>query len=284
MKSITPLRSLHHACRVALNYGNPLGLAWQRWWLRQRPGLLSVSDRHTGITCVCRPGAFQMFGEVYHLHLYDIPWLAIRPGDLVIDIGANHGFYSCYAAAQGATVLAFEPQKDTFALLEANIRRNGLQDRIQAFPCAVGAADGTTTLSVSANLAGGMSTTHETFRRNSGIAVIDEYQVPVRSLSSVLADQPHSPVRLIKLDCEGSELEILRALPASDWTRIQGLACELHPEAYAPVDLFRCLNTAPGDFQFSTLDTLTHYGVGSAMLHAVRTTCALTALSVDSAP
>ena len=273
------LRSLHRFSRAALNYGDPIALAWQLWRLKSKPGLIRISDRATGIECCSRAGAFQMFGEVYHLHLYDIPWLPIRPGDLVIDIGANHGFYSLYAAHLGAKVLAFEPQKDTFELLQANIRSNGLQHRITAFPCAIGASSGTTTLSVSANLAGGMSTTSERFRQNSGIEVIDEYEVPVLSLEEVIAEHvPHS-VRLIKLDCEGSELEILRNLPGSDWDRIQGLACELHPEAYAPAHLFHCIRKAGSDFQISTLDTLTHYGVGSAILHAVRSSCALEALA-----
>lgn len=271
-------RTLQRFSRAAVNYADPLGLAWQRWQQKRHPGVLTVTDRSTGISCRCRTGAFQMFGEVYHLHLYDIPWLPIRPGDLVIDIGANHGFYSLYAAQLGATVLAFEPQNDTFELLQANIRRNGLQDQIRAFPCAVGARRGTTTLSVSANLAGGMSTTSPRFRQNSGIAVIEEYEVPVLSLAEVIEEHAPGPIRLIKLDCEGSELEILSALPAAAWQRIDGLACELHPEAYDPAALFHCIHRAPVDFQLSTLDTLAHYGVGSAILHAVRTSKALEAL------
>lgn len=277
------LQRLHRLSRAGINYGNPVAIAWQRWRQRGNAGLLSVNDRATGIRCHCRAGAFQMFGEVFHLHLYDIPWLPIRPGDLVIDIGANHGFYSLYAACQGARVLAFEPQKDTFALLNDNIRRNGLADRIQAFPCAVGATSGTITLSVSANLAGGMSTTSPRFRLNSGITVIDEYEVPVLSLSEVIAEHAPGAVRLIKLDCEGSELEILSGLLPADWSRIEGLACELHPEAYSAADLFRCLSSAPGHFQLSTLDTMTHHGVGSAILHAVRTSSALNALAEPGA-
>lgn len=278
------LQRLHRLSRAGINYGNPVGIAWQRWRQRSRPGLINVSDRATGIRCRCRTGAFQMFGEVFHLHLYDIPWLPIRPGDLVIDIGANHGFYSLYAACLGARVLAFEPQRDTFSLLQDNIRRNGLADRIQAFPCAVGARSGSITLSVSANLAGGMSTTNPRFRRNSGITVIDEYEVPMLSLSEVIAEHAPTGVRLIKLDCEGSELDILNALPSRDWERIQGLACELHPEAYAQTDLFRCLQSAPGPFQLSTLDTMLHHGVGSAILHAVSTSAALGALTEPVGP
>ena len=271
---------LQYYSRAAVNYANPLGLFLQRWWLKGSQDLLTVTDRSTGISCHCRSGAFQMFGEVYHMHLYDVPWVPIRPGDLVIDIGANHGFYSLYAAHLGATVLAFEPQKDTFDLLQANIKRNGFEDRIHAFPCAVGAKSGTISLSVSANLAGGMSTTSLRFRQNTGIDVIDEYEVPVLSLHEVIAEHAQSTVRLIKLDCEGSELDILRGLPPSDWQQIDSLACELHPEAYSSAELFNCIHSSPVDYQLSTLDSVAHYGIGSAMLYAVRTSIGLEALGL----
>ena len=270
--------SVHRYSKAAVNYANPVSLLWQRWRHKRSNGLLTVIDRTTGISCLCRPPAFQMFGEVYHMHLYDIPWVPIRPGDLVIDIGANHGFYSLYAAHLGANVLAFEPQKDTFDILQANIRRNGFEGQIQAFPCAVGASVGFTTLSVSSNLAGGMSTTSTQFRQNAGITVIDEYNVPVVSLHEVIAEHASSTIRILKLDCEGSELEILTALPHVDWQNIQGIACELHPEAYSPSALFQCIHDVPVEFQLSTLDTNTHYGVGSDMLYAVRTSVGLEAL------
>lgn len=269
---------------AAVNYVNPIGLFFQRWWLKSSQDLLTVTDRSTGISCRCRLGAFQMFGETYHMHLYDVPWVQIRPGDLVIDIGANHGFYSLYAAYLGAEVLAFEPQRDTFELLQANIKRNGFQDRIKAFPCAVGSSRGSITLSVSANLAGGMSTTSQQFRQNTGIDVIDEYEVPVLSIHDVIAEHAHRTIRIIKLDCEGSELEILSGLLPSDWQRIDALACELHPEAYSPAELFNCIHNSPVDFQLSTLDSITHYGIGSAMLYAVRTSIGLEALSLPANP
>ena len=43
-----------------------------------------------------------------------------RRGDVVVDIGANIGVYSLYAAHKGAQVVAYEPHPETFALLKAN--------------------------------------------------------------------------------------------------------------------------------------------------------------------
>ncbi|MEQ8665485.1 MAG: FkbM family methyltransferase [Rhodospirillales bacterium] len=59
--------------------------------------------------------------------------------DLLIDIGANVGMYSIWAAAkQGARVLAFEPESQNFAVLNRNIFINGLQDKISAYCVAIG--------------------------------------------------------------------------------------------------------------------------------------------------
>ncbi len=52
----------------------------------------------------------------------------IRPGDTVVDIGANVGFFSLLAARLVGTagrVYAFEPEPQNFALLTKNIALNG---------------------------------------------------------------------------------------------------------------------------------------------------------------
>ncbi len=49
----------------------------------------------------------------------------LREGGLFIDVGANVGTYTIWAAEQGAEVIALEPAADTFKLLEENIALNG---------------------------------------------------------------------------------------------------------------------------------------------------------------
>ena len=58
---------------------------------------------------------------------------------IIIDVGANIGVYSIFAAnANNTIVYAFEPMIDNFKLLSENIRLNQLEKRILPFNSAVG--------------------------------------------------------------------------------------------------------------------------------------------------
>lgn len=68
-----------------------------------------------------------------------IRWIdTFRPDDLFVDIGANIGLYSLYAAiSRGVQVLAFEPESQNYALLNRNIFINKMDVKIKAYPFAI---------------------------------------------------------------------------------------------------------------------------------------------------
>lgn len=66
-------------------------------------------------------------------------WRAhLVPGDLLVDIGANVGYYSLWVAEAGAEVIAVEPDVDSRADLEENIALNPSY-RVEVLGCAIGA-------------------------------------------------------------------------------------------------------------------------------------------------
>src|SRR5689334_18042003 len=130
------LRTAQRILAGMQHYRNPGSLFYQR--LRHRP-IVTITDRPTRLRFRCRRGADRMMAETFHLHLYDLPFAPIRPGDVVLDIGANHGFFSCRAAQAGATVHAYEPDPTTYEFLTENIRANGLERSIVPHRAAVGA-------------------------------------------------------------------------------------------------------------------------------------------------
>src|ERR1044071_5509253 len=63
-----------------------------------------------------------------------LEWIdSFAPGDVLVDVGANVGMYTIWAAAtRKASVFAFEPEAQNYALLNRNILANNLQDRVKA--------------------------------------------------------------------------------------------------------------------------------------------------------
>ncbi|HET9137523.1 MAG TPA: FkbM family methyltransferase, partial [Candidatus Kapabacteria bacterium] len=61
----------------------------------------------------------------------------IRPGERWLDLGANIGAFSVYAALQGAQVRAYEAQRHNITMVRANIQANNLKEKIEVFRLAV---------------------------------------------------------------------------------------------------------------------------------------------------
>lgn len=214
---------------------------------------MTIADRKTGIHCESPVDAFHMFAEIWYREVYDVPQVSVRPGDLVIDIGANHGFFALYAAGKGARVYAFEPSPTVFKRLEDNIRSNGLEQHITARPWAISGKSGEAQLIVTERLGGAMSTIHEDFAKSTKIPITERVTVECHTLSEVVEMFGLAAVRRCKIDAEGSELTILKALERKDRARFESIVLEYHSEAYRVQDLFSEL-IAWGSHQISLTD------------------------------
>jgi len=117
---------------------------------------------------------------------------ALHAGDLFVDVGANIGIYSIWAADLGADVIALEPAADTFRLLTDNIALNGYP--IRAVQAAAGAAPGTARF----------TTGWDGLNR---FAASGPAEVEVVTIDSVVGDRV---VAGLKIDVEGSEIDVLR--------------------------------------------------------------------------
>jgi FkbM family methyltransferase len=117
---------------------------------------------------------------------------ALRDGGLFVDVGANVGTYTIWAAEQGAEVIALEPAADTFGLLEENIALNGYQ--VRAVRAAAGDHCGSARFT--AGLDAGNSLAPD------GPVVTD-----LVTVDSLIGDRR---VTGMKVDVEGFELDVLR--------------------------------------------------------------------------
>ncbi len=172
----------------------------------------------------------------------------------VIDIGANIGAFSLYAACRPKTkrVLAFEPMHDTFRRLVGNVTASVAGERISCIHSAVGSRSGFVEMILGAN-----SMLHRSSDVNER-AANPATAIPVVSLASVLDSYDIRNCALIKLDCEGAEYGILENLPPGYFRRIYAIRMEIHPrsDGRTPEDLFRFIES-----QGFSVEKPLHYGV-----------------------
>jgi FkbM family methyltransferase len=123
---------------------------------------------------------------------------AIRPGSVVLDVGANVGIYTLLAAKLGAKVFAIEADPRNLKMLRYHVHLNGFDDRVTILPTAVGDQEGTVTLF------------H--FEGNCGHSNLfegtDPVQVPCRTIDSLGLPA----IDVCKMDIEGSELKALKGM------------------------------------------------------------------------
>jgi FkbM family methyltransferase len=172
---------------------------------------------------------FFMFYEIWSKRDYDIPNFTLTEKMTVVDVGANQGFFSLYAASKGATVFAFEPCGENFDVLKLNVLKNGLTHQVKMFNTAVTAKKGRVTLFVGVDAAGGiLSGSASICNADRGGEGVQTRSVESVTLDSLLHDLHIRRCDLLKMDCEGAEYEILRNTSADSFRKIARISMECH--------------------------------------------------------
>lgn len=201
--------------------------------------------------------------EIFYENHYRIP----KQLRIVIDIGANIGTFSLLAARAGAEVYAFEPEQYNYEILCYNAEINGYQDKIHCIKAGVG-TPGKTKLYVHPDNAGGTSAY---FNIAKGLDVKKYQIVDFISIHEVFDKYNIKYCDLLKLDCEGSENEIIRDLDDGLVSRIGQISAELHNNKLKEGFLkklgkwFKAENTSRRNriWVFTKMKTLLHVGCGN---------------------
>lgn len=137
---------------------------------------------------------------------------ALRPGDWAIDIGASIGSVTgqlCRAVGPRGLVWAVEPLPSNVERLRALAAVNGLH-QLAVIPCALGARQGTAAIRLGGEGASGYSSFTASWISNGSLDVRTE------RLDDLTTGIDHDrPLRLIKLDVEGFEREVLAGAEAT---------------------------------------------------------------------
>jgi FkbM family methyltransferase len=132
----------------------------------------------------------------------------LKPGMVVVDVGAHVGYFSLIAARQvGPTgrVFAFEPDPINYELLQRNIELNGYTN-VTAVNAAVADVVGSRTLFQTALDSGRHSTYHH------GLPESGSVEVDTWTLDAFLETKDWPPVDLVKVDVEGAEVDVLNGM------------------------------------------------------------------------
>ncbi|MCX8072347.1 MAG: FkbM family methyltransferase [Candidatus Binatia bacterium] len=164
-----------------------------------------------------------LFNEVWRHDCYRLRQAPLAGEATVIDIGANVGVFAVLVATElrARRVYAFEPSPQAADDLAANVAANKLEDKVFIRRMAVAGSRDTRAFAV---------TESQVMNRivASGEANKQAVLVPTTTLEAIFRDEGIEWCDFLKVDCEGSEYEIV--LTAPDWVlrRVGRIALEWH--------------------------------------------------------
>ncbi len=141
----------------------------------------------------------------------------------MVDAGAHVGGFTLWVAAQSSCrIIALEPNPATRALLDANVTRQRLADRVQVRPWALAATGGPRRLRPAVDSA--------------ATALVDgsaggDVEVEAVTLADAIAWSGFPRIDVVKMDVEGAEHEVFTAISAETLNLVDFWIVEHHPAA-----------------------------------------------------
>jgi FkbM family methyltransferase len=206
------LCAVHRLCRfLCIEPGVPAGwpVAWAlgRVLLPRLSGTLLCPTTLGFDLCVSEGmGENYYYNGFYEPGTLQVMLLCLREGDVYVDVGASVGQMTLFAAhlvGDRGRVLAFEPHPVRYSNLTSSIAASGRKN-ITTWQKGLGARSSTSPLYFD-------SGSPSMLPRNPGGRHVS---VDVEPLDTILKDEGVSDVRMLKIDVEGLEAEVLRG--ASD--------------------------------------------------------------------
>ena len=150
---------------------------------------------------------------------YEAPGFEIKENDTIIDVGGHIGLFMLYCEqfCRKGKIYCFEPALDNYRIFSDNVKLNNLEN-IHSFNMAVSKHGGNIPLYLNDDASG-----HSIFLKNS-----NSTQVESVTLQKVFELNNIKKCNLLKLDCEGSEYEIINSLPDSYFSMIDKMIIEYH--------------------------------------------------------
>jgi FkbM family methyltransferase len=168
----------------------------------------------------------------------------LSAGDVCLDVGANIGLMSLYAAklvGKSGLVYSFEPMPAVFELLRANVHLTRFSN-IHAYKLALGSRQGTQPIYAHFDVNRGGSSLVD-FEGGQKIA-----DVNVETIDNFVSSFAKKDIKLIKIDVEGWELEVLKGARGILSQANAPVICieysDSHPiQGGVPLDIYRFITS-----------------------------------------
>lgn len=163
----------------------------------------------------------------------------VRPGNTVLDIGANVGAHTLHLArlvGEKGRVIAFEPTDFAIAKLRANLRANKeLEPRVVVHQGFLVADVSTTVPAIASSWPVDGTVPDDALMASRTMAVSG---ASAMTLDAVLSGAGHPLVHLIKMDVDGHELEVLEGARRLLSEQSPIIVMELAPYVFNPPEKF----------------------------------------------
>lgn len=160
-----------------------------------------------------RVRADPMFGSLWRQRVYEpfptkVFRRVVRPGDTVLDVGTNFGWFAALFArwtGAGGRVHAFEPVPFIADMARETLRLSGVEQRVTLNEVGLGSADGSFEIFTFDGLPLGHASATDL-----GRADAHAHTCRVLTLDGYVRQHRLERIGFMKLDVEGHELEVLR--------------------------------------------------------------------------
>jgi len=209
------LPELVRGTRISRSLGRPLARYTGRFRMRDSTVLL------------LRPYSMDLgiFHEIWDHERYTAGSISVvaRHGTIV-DIGAHIGLFSLFASKvlQANRIISVEPDSANFELLSKNISANHVENASLVKAAIAGESGEKRIYNTSSNTGG-----HSLYAR--GVSSIAVWTV---SLTELFKASNISECSLLKMDCEGAEMEILENAPDKLLRNVSAISLEYHLDDY----------------------------------------------------
>jgi FkbM family methyltransferase len=200
-----------------------------------------------------------VYKEIFRDRVYLQHGISLHDGDCVFDVGANIGLFTMFVQEHfpGVRVFAFEPSPEVFPILESNTAKYG--ENVVALPCGISDETGEAVFTSypSYSIISGFHANADADTETVRLGILNQWRerfpgqqdpaepfldalvqnalrdkkehvCQLRTISEIARETGVPEISLLKVDAEGSELDVLLGIVPDDWPKIRQVVLEIH--------------------------------------------------------